>query len=168
MPGILNRITKPFTAAAAAVILATAAYSPASAQLSAPRTAATLEAAIAADAAPVVRVGHRRYRDNAGAIIAGSIIGLATGVIAQDIFRGRYYDPYYTPAQYYRPHRPRRPYYAPPPPPPRWHRPRRNNYRARFEPWTPAWYRYCSRRYRTFNPSTGYYIARPGQYRFCR
>lgn len=36
------------------------------------------------------------------------------------------------------------------------------------EPWTPAWYEYCSSKYRTFNPETGYYFYKPGRARFCR
>lgn len=40
--------------------------------------------------------------------------------------------------------------------------------RGRYEPWTPSWYRYCSRKYRSFNPNTGYYLAYSGRYRFCR
>ena len=43
--------------------------------------------------------------------------------------------------------------------------PRVTYYRA--QPWTPAWYQYCSRKYRSFNPNTGYYLAYSGQYRFC-
>lgn len=37
-----------------------------------------------------------------------------------------------------------------------------------YAPWTPAWYSSCSQRYRSFNPSTGYYLAYSGQYHFCR
>ena len=36
------------------------------------------------------------------------------------------------------------------------------------EPWSAAWYDYCSSRYRTFNPDTGYYFYKPGKRRFCR
>ncbi|WP_371681864.1 MULTISPECIES: BA14K family protein [Stappiaceae] len=35
-------------------------------------------------------------------------------------------------------------------------------------PWSPAWYNYCSRKYRSFNPNTGYFLAYSGQYKFCR
>ncbi len=35
-------------------------------------------------------------------------------------------------------------------------------------PWTAAWYDYCSARYRSFNPDTGYYRTYSGRYRFCR
>ncbi|MCX5497049.1 BA14K family protein [Kaistia dalseonensis] len=47
---------------------------------------------------------------------------------------------------------------APPPPPPG----------AGFRPWTPEWYDYCARRYRSFNPNTGYFVANGGQRQFCR
>ncbi len=39
---------------------------------------------------------------------------------------------------------------------------------TRPQPWTAAWYSYCSNRYRSFNPNTGYFLAYSGQYRFCR
>jgi hypothetical protein len=41
-------------------------------------------------------------------------------------------------------------------------------YRGGYEPWTPEWYRYCSQRYRSFNPKTGYYKTSSGQQRFCQ
>lgn len=34
--------------------------------------------------------------------------------------------------------------------------------------WTQQWYQYCSARYRSFNPNTGYFIAKGGQQVFCR
>ncbi|MBV6657086.1 MAG: BA14K family protein [Devosiaceae bacterium] len=37
-----------------------------------------------------------------------------------------------------------------------------------LQPWTPAWYSYCSNRYRSFNPNTGYFLAYSGNYVFCR
>ncbi|WP_346909752.1 BA14K family protein [uncultured Roseibium sp.] len=37
-----------------------------------------------------------------------------------------------------------------------------------LEPWTPQWYDYCGRKYRSFNPNTGYYTTYGGQQRFCR
>ena len=50
---------------------------------------------------------------------------------------------------------------------------RRRYYRSRYyryhpRPWTPAWYDYCMRKYRSFNPETGYYRTYSGHYRFCR
>lgn len=62
-------------------------------------------------------------------------------------------------------------YYAPPPPPPVYYAPRRPApvyYGYRPAPWTPAWYEYCSARYRSFNPRTGYFVTYSGQPRFCQ
>ncbi len=39
---------------------------------------------------------------------------------------------------------------------------------GRPTPWTPEWFRYCSRRYSTFNPKTGDYRAADGHLRLCR
>jgi hypothetical protein len=36
-----------------------------------------------------------------------------------------------------------------------------------IEPWTSAWYEYCSDRYRSFKPRTGTYSGRDGQEHFC-
>ncbi|WP_244318536.1 BA14K family protein [Roseibium hamelinense] len=80
----------------------------------------------------------------AGGFVAGAIVGSA-------ISGPRYVAP--APNYYYAP---RRRYVAPAP----------VYYRA--QPWTPAWYQYCSAKYRSFNPRTGYYLAYSGQYRFCR
>lgn len=40
--------------------------------------------------------------------------------------------------------------------------------RAAPEPWTEDWYDYCARKYRSFNPDTGEYLAYSGEYRLCR
>ncbi len=40
--------------------------------------------------------------------------------------------------------------------------------RARPAAWSPEWYKYCSAKYRSFNPETGYYLAHSGQYRLCK
>jgi len=45
---------------------------------------------------------------------------------------------------------------------------RRRVYYGHPRPWTAAWYDYCSARYRSFNPNTGYYRTYSGRYRFCR
>ncbi|WP_342642313.1 BA14K family protein [Rhodoligotrophos ferricapiens] len=37
-----------------------------------------------------------------------------------------------------------------------------------LQPWTPAWYRYCSSRYRSFDPNTGYFVTYSGRQAFCR
>jgi len=41
-------------------------------------------------------------------------------------------------------------------------------YRTRYEPWSDAWYDDCFRRYRSFNPDTGYFLSYGGRYVFCR
>lgn len=35
-------------------------------------------------------------------------------------------------------------------------------------PFTPQWAAYCARKYKSFNPNTGTYLAYSGKYRFCR
>ena len=76
----------------------------------------------------------------------GAITGLAVGAA---VANNRYYGPYYDNRRYYRPR----------PVPVRYGRP---------APWTAAWYDYCSARYRSFNPRTGYFITYSGHRRFCR
>ncbi|OCP09231.1 MULTISPECIES: BA14K family protein [unclassified Ensifer] len=36
-----------------------------------------------------------------------------------------------------------------------------------LEPWTPSWYRYCSQRYRSFNPDNGTFRGYNGRSYFC-
>ena len=71
----------------------------------------------------------------------GAITGLAVGAMATHsrYHRGYYHGPRHVPAHYGRP-----------------------------AAWTPAWYSYCASRYRSFNPSTGYFISYGGTPRFCR
>lgn len=59
---------------------------------------------------------------------------------------------------------PREVYVAPPPPPPPGY------YPASYgpPPWSPEWYEYCTYRYRSFNPNTGYFMGYDGIARFCR
>ncbi|MDP3525011.1 MAG: BA14K family protein [Hoeflea sp.] len=45
------------------------------------------------------------------------------------------------------------------------HAPR--NVGGTFEPWTQSWMRYCSNKYRSFNPSTGTYRGYDGRDHFC-
>jgi BA14K-like protein len=59
---------------------------------------------------------------------------------------------------------PREVYVVPPPPPPAYYGP--VSYGP--PPWTPDWYAYCSSRYRSFNPSTGYFVGYDGVPRFCQ
>ncbi|WP_208986148.1 BA14K family protein [Labrenzia sp. OB1] len=57
--------------------------------------------------------------------------------------------------------------------------PRHRKYRGRqparvpytktgLAPFTPAWTVYCARKFKSFNPNTGTYLAYSGKYRFCR
>ena len=39
---------------------------------------------------------------------------------------------------------------------------------GRPAPWTRSWIRYCSNKYRSFNPRTGYYTTYSGYKRFCK
>ncbi len=41
-------------------------------------------------------------------------------------------------------------------------------YYGRPAPWTAAWYDYCTARYRSFDPRTGYFVTYSGHRRFCR
>ncbi|WP_222344415.1 BA14K family protein [Rhizobium leguminosarum] len=102
----------------------------------------------------------------------GGAVGLATGLIVGSAIANanngpvyeerRYIDPayesdYYEPAPVYR--APRRvyvdqpQYYAP--------------VRTAVEPWSPQWQRYCSYRYRSFDPRSGTYIGYDGRSHFC-
>ncbi len=49
------------------------------------------------------------------------------------------------------------------------HGPRyQSTYYAHPAPWTSGWYRYCSAKYRSFNPGTGYFVGYDGRHHFCR
>jgi BA14K-like protein len=104
----------------------------------------------------------RRHHRNNDALAAG-IIGLAAGAIivgalsqprAERVYRPR---PVYRPAPIYDT-------YPDAPPPPR----RVVTYNDQVEPWTREWYRFCSNRYRSFNPSTGTYRGYDGRNHFCQ
>jgi len=66
--------------------------------------------------------------------------------------------------------------YSPPPPPlPDRSVPQARNYASVApsgsvapEAWTQDWYNYCSSKYRSFNPSTGYFTTYSGEQKFCR
>ncbi|MBX9466306.1 MAG: BA14K family protein [Aquamicrobium sp.] len=129
--------------------------------------AAGLIAATALTAAlPAAQAGERwRHRDRGGDMLAAGVLGLATGALIAGaarpapIYRERYYDDGY---------------YAPPPvvyerPVRVYEQPRRvyvERY-ATYEPWTDEWYRYCSDRYRSFDPSSGTFVGYDGVRRFC-
>lgn len=41
-------------------------------------------------------------------------------------------------------------------------------YRSAPEPWSHDWYRYCSAKYRSFDPGSGTYLGYDGRRHFCR
>jgi hypothetical protein len=58
---------------------------------------------------------------------------------------------------------PREVYVVPPPPPPPYYGPVAYG----PPPWSPEWYAYCSSRYRSFDPRSGYFVGFDGIPRFC-
>lgn len=111
----------------------------------------------------------RRHHNNGDAVIAG-VAGLAVGAILGSTLAAprppRHYiedDPIYAdPA----------PIYAEPAPVYRVKRiiVRQDPYidQGPLRPWSRAWLRYCSERYRSFDPGTGTYVGYDGQERFCQ
>jgi len=93
--------------------------------------------------------GHKKKRDDVGAAVAAGIIGLAAGAI----LLGATSQPSYA--------APAPDYYPPAPYPGRVSG-------TGYQPWSPAWYDYCSGKYRSFNPSTGTYTTYQGEQRFCQ
>ncbi len=96
---------------------------------------------------------HRRHKnnDNVGAAVAAGIIGLAAGAIllgatSQPSYAGPPAPGYYPPAPY----------------------PGHVSGTIGYQPWSPAWYQYCSSRYQSFNPSTGTFTTYRGEQRFCQ
>ena len=113
--------------------------------------AASLSAAAMTLASPA-EAGRRHH----GGAAAAVILGLGAAAIIANSHRHRYYNYSYG----YRPY-----YYAPPPyvayaPPPVY-----NYAPAR---WSPAWYRYCARKYRSFDPRSGTFQPYRGPRRLCR
>jgi hypothetical protein len=110
--------------------------------------AATLALTIGATAfAGAAQAGHRHHHGDA--LVAG-IFGFAAGAILSSALAPRYY---YQPAPVYAApqvlYGPTTAYYGPP------------------EPWTSDWFAYCSDRYRSFDPQTGYFLGYDGNYHFC-
>lgn len=93
--------------------------------------------------------GHRRY--NGGAAVAGALLGLGVGAAIAS--QPRYY--YDDGPVYYRERGPV--YYREAP-----------AYYGGVRPWTPAWYRYCSARYRSFDPRSGTFQPYDGPRQLCR
>ncbi|WP_417669573.1 BA14K family protein [Roseibium sp.] len=108
-----------------------------------------------------------------GAAVAGAV-GLAAGaILGATLSSPRYYGGpvYYDPPPYR---------YAPPPypAPPVVYAPPPYPYRSRAvvvprsvqagAPFSPEWIAYCARKYKSFNPRTGTYLAYSGKVRMCR
>ncbi len=95
---------------------------------------------------------HRKHKnDNVGAAVAAGVIGLAAGAILLGATRQRSHAAP-PPATYY------------PPAPARG----RVHSAVGYQPWSPAWYQYCSSKYRSFNPSTGTFTTYQGVQKFCQ
>jgi hypothetical protein len=129
--------------------------------------AATCLAAIPAEAGP--RWHHRDRvvvrQDGGGDLLAAGIIGLAAGVIVGGIVAGSQ-QPAPVDANPYRHPRPQpdRDYF--PPAPAAYQDDHAYGPRG-AEPWSREWYRYCSARYRSFDPATGTFTTFGGEQRFC-
>jgi hypothetical protein len=88
---------------------------------------------------------HYHHHHHHGSSVGAGLIGFGIGAIVGSAL---------TPREVY----------VAPPPPPAYYGP------ASYgpEPWTPEWYNYCTYRYRSFNPDTGYFIGFDGIARFCQ
>ncbi|WP_425086632.1 BA14K family protein [Stappia sp.] len=123
---------------------------------------------------------HRNKNDDIGAALAIGVIGLAAGAMIGSALSG---PQYIDPEPIYEPRHPRG--YGPVYPDPvydnRGYRPApvydNGGYRPappvvvgydRPEPWTREWYRYCSTKYRSFNPNTGRFTTYSGKQKLCR
>lgn len=99
--------------------------------------------------------GWRHHHGGGGDAVAAGIAGLAAGVIAGAVIAS--------------PPPPRRYYYVPDDEPRVYYRSSyvRPVYRGSIEPWSRSWYRYCSDRYRSFDPRSGTYMGYDGEAHFC-
>ncbi|MDZ7875521.1 MAG: BA14K family protein [Rhizobium sp.] len=127
-------------------------------------------------AASQAEAGDRHYRHRSDDALALGVIGLATGMIVgsalaspppqRRVYIDRPVSVYDEPGYYVDDY--------PPPPPRHTYRPRPVYQQPRpvvqsygVEPWTGAWYDYCSQRYRSFNPRTGTFVGYDGRTHFC-
>ncbi|MCY6379571.1 BA14K family protein [Hoeflea prorocentri] len=107
-------------------------------------------------------------RNNGDDAVLYGILGLAAGALITGALLSspppqRRYSP---PPRAYNPppsayDRPSHDYYPPAP------RPSPVYAEGKYEPWTDEWYRYCSQRYRSFNPATGNFRGYDGYDHFC-
>ena len=125
--------------------------------------AAVLSLATAAIVLPTFGTAQAGHHDDAWAagavgLVTGALIGTAIATPPRYYGERVYVDPepeYYEPAPVYRP----RPVYRPV------YRPVVESYGV--EPWTQSWYRYCSQRYRSFDPDSGTFVGYDGRRHFC-
>lgn len=96
---------------------------------------------------------HKHRRSNGDALAAG-VIGLAAGALIAGALSQPSQPTYIAPEPGYNP--PVNYYPAPP-----------ANYKGSAQPWTKAWYNYCTSKFRSFNPQTGTYRGYDGQDHFC-
>jgi hypothetical protein len=85
-----------------------------------------------------------RHRDNTDAIVLG-IIGLGVGAV----IGGAIANSHNSPRVIYR------------------SAPRTVKSGGRYQPWSKSWFRYCSKKFRSFNASTGTYRGYDGRDHFC-
>jgi len=117
---------------------------------------------------PAANAGERwrhygGHRDRTGDVVAAGVLGLAVGALAAGAANAASQPRYYEPVD---------PYYEPDYVEPRYSYARRPApiYAGRYdalEPWSPEWYRYCSDRYRSFNPRSGTFTGYDGMQHFC-
>ena len=102
------------------------------------------------------------YHHGGNDALVGGAVGLATGLIVGSAIANspRYDEPRYIDPPVYEPEYQAVPVYRAPP---RYYAP----VRTAAEPWTPQWERYCSYRYRSFDPSSGTYVGNDGRSHFC-
>ena len=99
---------------------------------------------------------RHRHRHGGGDAVAAGIIGFGAGaILGGALAQPRYSEPRYYPGTVYVE------------PAPVYVRPARV-YTYAPAPWSEEWYDYCGDRYRSFNPSTGYYVGYDGAYHLCR
>jgi len=109
---------------------------------------------------------HHHHGGHGGDALAAGVVGLAAGALIGSALSNpgpRYYEPAYGDDYYV--DRPVRRYYVQQP---RYYVQPRTVYADRYaEPWTRAWYEYCSDRYRSFNSRTGTFTGNDGDQHFC-
>lgn len=99
-----------------------------------------------------------RKRDRSDAIAAG-VIGLAAGAIIAGALAQPSTPTYAAPPRVYYPPQPAYNTYP--------SAPATVKYRGGAQPWSKAWYNYCSQKFRSFNPKTGTYRGYDGADHFC-